>query len=53
MIKYEKKRDLPKNAKQKNENRFDQPKEAATIKKTITKTTAIMDRHSTKKDNIG
>ena len=45
MIKFEEKRDLPKSAKQKNETRFDQLKEAATLKKTITKTTATMDRN--------
>lgn len=53
MIKFEKKGDLPKPANQKNEPRFNQPKEAANPKNIITKTTATIDRHSTKKDSKG
>jgi hypothetical protein len=53
MIKFEEKRDLPKSAKQKNEIRFDQPKEAATPKKIIAKTTATKDRHSSEMDSKG
>jgi len=53
MIKFEKKGDLPKHAKQKNENRFAQPKETATPKKNIAKTTATKDRHSSEKDSKG